>query len=55
MKYIKVSHNILWGKSEITKSDLVEVLQGRTDTILKLDDLTYFDAEANAWKPIPHD
>lgn len=56
MKYIKVtSGSILWQKENITKEDLVQVVNRVVDTIINTEDMTYYDGELNAWHPIPGD
>ena len=51
MKYIKITGgDILWGKNEITKDDLVNA-----DTIVDLENLSMFIKDENKWVDIPHD
>ena len=51
MKYIKVSGgDLLWGKESITKEDLAN-----SDTVIDLENLTYFNKEENKWEDIGHD
>jgi hypothetical protein len=54
MRYIKITApDMFWGKDEITKDDLAEVLQGRTDAIIDIQELKRFNAKDNKWEEIP--
>lgn len=51
-RYIKVNGSMLWGVNTLTKEILGMVANGQYDTIIDLMEMTYFDADENAWKPI---
>jgi hypothetical protein len=54
MKYINTNATTIWGKDEITKEYLIGVKQ-RGDTLINVEDGTYFDIEKNEWVSIPGD
>lgn len=51
-KYLKVSGQLLWGENDLTKEMLIMVENRHYDTIINLEDQTYYDAEKNAWVEI---
>jgi hypothetical protein len=51
-KYIKINGNMLWGENSLTKEHLIMVKNGQYDTIINLEDMTYYDADENEWKAI---
>lgn len=51
-KFLKVTGSLLWGENTLTKEMLAMVADGRYETIINLENLTYFDADDNEWKEI---
>lgn len=51
-RYIKINGSFLWGENTLTKEMLVMVAEHKYDTIIDLENMTYFDADGNEWKPI---
>lgn len=51
-KYIKINGGVLWGEQELTKEMLGMVARQLYDTIINLEDMTYFDPDDNEWKEI---
>lgn len=43
---------MLWGENTLTKEMLAGVANGQYDTIIDLDNGTYFDADDNEWVKI---
>lgn len=54
-KYLRVtSSEFVWGKHEMSKEYFVVAVK-TGDTIINLDDMTYYSADENAWLPIKGD
>lgn len=52
-KYLKITGDDLFiAKTSIDKQDLIDVLQGRVDHLINIEDGTYFDVHDNQWKSI---
>ena len=52
MKYIKVIVDYAIQKDEISKQDLVEVLDGRCSCLIEIENQKYFNAGENKWEDI---
>jgi hypothetical protein len=53
-KYLIVTGSMIWGKKTLDKESFVHAVQ-RSDTILDLEEGTYFDKDDNTWKAIEGD
>lgn len=56
MKYkiLKITGDeLIWGKNNLEKQDLVDKATNRIDILLNVEEGTYFDSETNSWKEIP--
>lgn len=51
-KYLKVNGSLLWGENTLTKEMLLMVKNHQYDTIIDLEEMTYYDADSNEWKDI---
>lgn len=48
-RYLKVNGSLIWGENNVTKEMLVMVKNGQYDTIIDLQEMTFYDADYNAW------
>jgi hypothetical protein len=53
MSFLIISYGAVKKVEQIDKSQLGYVKDGTIDSIINLDDLTFFDAETNSWKEVP--
>jgi len=54
-KYLKITgSDVFWATDEISKDDLVQVVQGSVDVIVNTEEGTFFNVSENKWEPIPN-
>jgi len=51
-KYLKITGDLIYGKTEITKQDLVHTKNQTIDCLIDIDKGKYYDAEKNDWQDI---
>ena len=51
-KYLKVNGRMIWGENELSRDMLIKVKNRFYDTIINVEEGTYYDADENKWLEI---
>lgn len=51
-RFLKINGKLIWGENTVTKEMLIMVKNRQYDTIIDLEDGTYYDADENNWLQI---